>query len=423
MPFKFLFKYTRGHLVMNLQIDKCNYYSNDLERKRCGKDIIIGQPYCWIHLIKKLSLRIKKTDIGKGLIAQNTIKFNENKKNEIIFEKNQTIGIYLGELISEEEMDNRYQDKMPTYALKMDDNLYVDAGARRFYGGLFNHSKNPNCITKIKSISDFIKEKEDNYKEFQKQFNSYINEKENTKMIAIFIIANKDINYGEELFIDYDKHSRYPDKQYKFENENKQDYDTKYFRSKVPKMKRVKPPIINLNYNADDLIDHNIIDRIDRERNLENQNNNNNMNINDQQNIVINSDIIRNQNNNEQDIKMPKKKKKKLVKNSDLIKNQNNNEQDKKKIKSVYKILLKKKLDKIKNEYSIQKKKINKEKGGEKKEKIKALLAKNKEKIKALLAETKEKIIKSKENYKNKKGKVILNFRDDKDYNNDNLFI
>ncbi len=85
---------------------KCGF-NDDKDRYSCQKEVVIGLPYCWIHLVKKQSLRIMKSKFGKGLFAQNTIRFNKNN-NEIIFKKGEIIGLYLGEILTDVDLSKRY---------------------------------------------------------------------------------------------------------------------------------------------------------------------------------------------------------------------------------------------------------------------------------------------------------------------------
>ena len=78
MPYKFIFNKDKNETFeAELHSMKCGH-NDDINLKSCQKDVVIGLPYCWIHLIKRLSLRIKKGQYGKGIFAQNTMRFKKH---------------------------------------------------------------------------------------------------------------------------------------------------------------------------------------------------------------------------------------------------------------------------------------------------------------------------------------------------------
>ena len=241
MPYKFIF-ITNGDITFEAELKSmvCAHTDHD---KQCKKNVIIGLPYCWIHLIKRLSLKIKDCIYGKGLFAQNSIKFKNNNK-EIVFKKNDIIGLYLGEILKDTEIDKRYDVNTAPYTTHIaDGNLNIDSAIQRFYGSLINHDEKPNCRQFTMTKDEFLKKynKKKNIKEFINQYTNYYN----NCIQVVVIFAIKDIRYGEELLLNYN--SKKKKNKYTFDG----DFETKYVnKSKMEKnnlLKEIdnmkKPPI------------------------------------------------------------------------------------------------------------------------------------------------------------------------------------
>jgi uncharacterized protein len=78
---------------------------------------------------------VKQSGIhGKGVYARRRI-----RKDSAIIE-------YIGERISEDEADERYQDNPSTYLFMVDDDVYIDGLSGGNEARFINHSCEPNCV-------------------------------------------------------------------------------------------------------------------------------------------------------------------------------------------------------------------------------------------------------------------------------------
>ena len=131
----------------------------------------------------------------------------------------------MGEIISDVEITKRYggdNNTAPyTIGLTKNNNYNIDASIKRYYGGLINHSDNPNCVLNKMTYDDFSKTYGnvdsvdlEKFNELGDEFFKYYPNKSNVdntkkissnkkKQIIIIIIALKNIKYGDELFINY----------------------------------------------------------------------------------------------------------------------------------------------------------------------------------------------------------------------------
>lgn len=162
-----------------LKCQRCEAINKNGER--CKRTVCIGIPLCYIHLLYKNKLKIKESTIpnsGKGLFV------HDPKNTDIVFEKNETITKYYGEIVSKEILDKRYSNFTNSYAIEISErqNIYEDAALKRGIGSIINH--NP----KKKNVRFGI------YKR------------------RIIIKALKNLKHGDELFINYGKDYQFNDK-------------------------------------------------------------------------------------------------------------------------------------------------------------------------------------------------------------------
>jgi len=157
-----------------------------INQTRCKKKSVIGVPYCYIHLLNKKHLRVKKSTIpnsGNGLFA-----INKNIPNDtIVFKKGDYIIDYFGEKVTNDILNNRYGEKTAPYGIVVNKtrDIYEDGACQRGIGSLINHKSSTFANAKF-----------------------YVNRSNNT----IKIKAIKNIKNGHEIFINYGR-------RYKF-NEN-----------------------------------------------------------------------------------------------------------------------------------------------------------------------------------------------------------
>jgi hypothetical protein len=128
------------------------HFSGDLERKRCighnksgqrcKRYVCIGLPYCFTHSLEHFQLKIRPSTIahaGKGLFACSN---NKNARaNAVIFLPNRVICQYTGQVITRDELENRYGDYTGPYAvqLQINNGTVIDSALSRGIASLANH--------------------------------------------------------------------------------------------------------------------------------------------------------------------------------------------------------------------------------------------------------------------------------------------
>ena len=98
MPYEFTFKINNNiQFQAFLQTKRCICISKN--GNRCGKRVVIGAPYCWIHLLYQKHLRVEESNIpdaGIGLFALD----KSEPDNAIIFRPGDKIITYDGQVIN-----------------------------------------------------------------------------------------------------------------------------------------------------------------------------------------------------------------------------------------------------------------------------------------------------------------------------------
>ena len=117
-----------------LQSIRCSSTSND--GTRCKNKTVIGTSFCWRHLLRDKQVRIKPSQYGLGLFALNPRK----GERERIFKEGDIIVKYDGEIISQEEKTERYDNQTAPYGVLMRDNTINDGACKRGVGTLVNHA-------------------------------------------------------------------------------------------------------------------------------------------------------------------------------------------------------------------------------------------------------------------------------------------
>lgn len=132
---KFSFR-ENGHLKFQgkLKSDRCE--AETKTHHRCKKNVVIGLPYCWIHLKNKKHLRIKESEHGKGLFVDDP----HQPHDVVVFHKNDKIIDYVGEHIDRHELDRRYGKHTAPYALEYKRGHYIDSALERGAGSMANHA-------------------------------------------------------------------------------------------------------------------------------------------------------------------------------------------------------------------------------------------------------------------------------------------
>lgn len=150
--------------------------------KECKRMVVMGTPWCWMHLLSERDLRIAKSRVpnaGMGLFASTsmTIKEPEHVKAYLMFKNNDKIVEYTGEKITKEEQHRRYGAKTASYAL----------GSRT---GVIDSA----CERSVASFANTIKPKA--------KCNARFSEGKDGR---IWVVATKNIYDGDEILVDYGK--------------------------------------------------------------------------------------------------------------------------------------------------------------------------------------------------------------------------
>lgn len=164
MPtFKFFDEDETLRFSCNLKCQRCEAISRN--GLRCNNRTCKSLPYCHIHLKYYYGLVIKPSifpEYGYGLFTLRRI-----DKNTLICE-------YLGEEVTEDEIDKRYgEDNTAPYAMYVTNtNEYLDSACKRGIASWVNHTDDP------------------------KKANAYVDRDGD-------LISKRTIYPGEEIFIDY----------------------------------------------------------------------------------------------------------------------------------------------------------------------------------------------------------------------------
>lgn len=175
-----------GNRSCQLQSMRCKYIlpsSGD----RCKRKTTLTLPYCWQHLRRVANIRIGRTSLTDeagqrykflGLFACDP----SLEDNELVFDKDDNIIIYFGEIMDKKDLDQIYPgDSLAPYAFKMNEDLWIDAACIRGVAALANTASivNPDADENNASIKIIHPD------------------------LYPVIQAEKPILNGEEIFTDY----------------------------------------------------------------------------------------------------------------------------------------------------------------------------------------------------------------------------
>ena len=173
MPKYFHFIAPEQKFTGQLQSSQCT--ANTKKGARCKRNVVIGGPYCRVHLLYKDEIKVLDSTIPqaeKGLFAYNV----DSKKGDVIFEKGEHIVDYGGETIDNETLTNRYGEYTAPYGLQTFKGKYRDGALKRSSGTLVNHQPSAKANAKF-SVS--------------------------TKTNVPKIVATKPIKQSQEIFVNY----------------------------------------------------------------------------------------------------------------------------------------------------------------------------------------------------------------------------
>ena len=197
MPWKFSF-YDQHGLRFREDLERMRCIAHSKDGSRCKNICVIGDPYCWVHLLWKKHLRIKTSRIdgaGKGCFVMD----KSRPTDAIIFRKDEVILNYDGEIVTSQTLNERYARHTAPYAVEISKarNVYEDGAIERSAMACVNSppaGTRANCrlTTDVQRSHCKIK-------------------------------ANRDIKNGEELYASYGP-------SYRMGNHGSAHFDTRYFR-------------------------------------------------------------------------------------------------------------------------------------------------------------------------------------------------
>jgi hypothetical protein len=162
MPKKFKF-YTseedynnhNDHFQCELESNQCEAMSGrpHNQQHQCRNSTVIGSFLCWQHLMRDHHLRILPSQYGQGLFAfarehRHMPANTPTHRKPILFRVGAEIVEYDGEILNDEQLIHRYDDKTAPYAAEKskesNQNRYIDSACVRGVGSLINHANEAN---------------------------------------------------------------------------------------------------------------------------------------------------------------------------------------------------------------------------------------------------------------------------------------
>ena len=183
MPKQFKF-YVNNDIMFQCRLQSVRCKADSNNGNRCKNNSVIGTSMCWRHLLKNKKVRIMNSQYDKGLFALDPTK----EPNAVIFRTGQTIVKYEGEVLTTDEVEQRYGQYTAPYAAKVNNNNIIDSSCLRGVGSLINHAPQArkNCRFSF------------------------------TRDGGLQIKATKDIRNGRELFINYNEGNLPGEPRYRF---------------------------------------------------------------------------------------------------------------------------------------------------------------------------------------------------------------
>lgn len=144
MPKYFHFK-TTNNSVFTKQLSSKRCGGITRSNARCRRKSVIGTEKCWMHKKSEDKLRIKPaTDVnmGSGLFAT-----NGTNNDAIVFRDGQHIIDYNGEILNDNQLNNRYGEYTAPYAVRKNATRIHDCASDRCTAGLINRKSysTANC--------------------------------------------------------------------------------------------------------------------------------------------------------------------------------------------------------------------------------------------------------------------------------------
>jgi len=145
MPY-FQFK-VDDNIIYRTKVESLQCIETTKKGSRCKRRCVIGSPVCCTHLSYAYNLKIKPSNIpnaGKGLFAYDPL---SGDPNEVLFNREETICQYKGEIIDKDELIRRYANKTAPFAIGVSANSFEDGARVRGIGSLANTNPGNNNAT------------------------------------------------------------------------------------------------------------------------------------------------------------------------------------------------------------------------------------------------------------------------------------
>ena len=181
-----LFTFTQSNgTVFSAPLESSQCTATCKNNNRCKRKVIIGQPYCYTHLLYQKHLKVKDSTIpgaGKGVFAE----IPKAPVHQVVYQANSHIVPYTGQRINNQQLNDRYGDDTAPYALRINANTFVDPALQRGIGSIINHQ--PVARANVRFVAA-----------------NYANN------FTPSIRSTKNIRNGQELFINYGRDYRMND--------------------------------------------------------------------------------------------------------------------------------------------------------------------------------------------------------------------
>lgn len=165
--------------------------------RRCTRKSCYTIPYCWQHLKLIAHLRVGRTtlknpDTGRRFTFRGLFACDAKNPGGIVFRHKDIITPYVGEILNQDELDERYdEDEVAPYVEHInvgmvgDPSIYVDGACIRGVGALANDATGSTCTTghrKCHTNAEFFSVNNESYPVLR---------------------ATKNIRDGDEIFVNY----------------------------------------------------------------------------------------------------------------------------------------------------------------------------------------------------------------------------
>ena len=167
--------FRQGTFGCDLRCDQCWGISNS--GQRCKRITCARLPTCFQHTRTMFGVDIRPSRHGMGMFALKS------------FDKDELVAPYIGEKISDNELDKRYGDDVAPYAINIGGGQTLDAACTRGLGSYAN---------------DYRTDPKD-HKKNKASMNAELSDETSTEFGGVWVKAIKKIAPGQEVLVDYGK--------------------------------------------------------------------------------------------------------------------------------------------------------------------------------------------------------------------------